>query len=80
MGQSKFSVIPLILSNNLFISDSLDKAKIFNTFYANQCTNTASTLPDTPTSAPPYSISNVNISESKIKDFLKRSGVNGQPK
>ena len=38
MGQSKFSVIPPILSKNIFISDSLDKAKIFNTFFANQCT------------------------------------------
>ena len=78
MGQSKFSVIPPILSDNLFISDSLDKAKIFNTFFANQCTmvNTDSTLPDTPTSAPPFSISNVSISESKIKDFLIALNLN----
>jgi hypothetical protein len=78
MGRCKFSIIPPILSNNKFITNSLEKANIFNSLFAAQCTtvNTDSTLPPNPSSAPPFQIENVTINESKIKDILKNLNPN----
>ena len=69
MGQSKLSIIPPILSDNIFVSNSSEKAKLFNTYFSNQCTpvETDSTLPDPPSLVPRYSIANVHISESKLR-------------
>ena len=73
MGKTKFSVIPPILSNGSFITSSLEKAKIFNTLFANQCTtvDTDSTLPNPPSTDPQFKIENITLNESKVKLILK---------
>ena len=73
MSKYKFSVIPPILSNGSFITSSLEKAKIFNTLFANQCTtvDTDSTLPNPPSTDPQFKIENITLNESKVKLILK---------
>jgi len=78
MGKSKFSIIPPILSNGSFITNSLEKAKIFNSLFSKQCTtvDTNSTLPNPPSMPPLFQIENASISESQIKDILKSLNPN----
>ena len=78
MGKCKFSIIPPILSNDTFITSSLDKAEIFNTLFAKQCTTvvTDSTLPNPPSTDPQFKIENVSLNESKIKLILKSLNPN----
>ena len=77
MGTSKFSNIPPILDNDTFITDPTDKATLFNTFFAKQCTvvPTSSTLP-TDGATPPFSINTINISEEKILDLIQGLNAN----
>ena len=48
MGKSKLPRIPPVQHNNSIVTDTSEKATIFNTFFAEQCTviRTGSVLPD----------------------------------
>ena len=73
MGDSKNTIIPPILENNIFICNSQDKANIFNTFFAKQCTTvqTDSILPADNGEPPPYQILSVTFTINDIRDLLK---------
>ena len=47
LNKNKASLIPPLLENGLFITDIIDKCRIFNSYFQSQCTilDTSSVLP-----------------------------------
>jgi hypothetical protein len=78
LGQSKFTIIPPLLNNLTFISESIGKATLFNNFFSNQCTviQTDSVIPEELPPALPHSIENINFTENDILKHIKNLNPN----
>ena len=69
----KVQSIPLIFHDNKFITDFREKAELFNSFFANQCsliTNT-SVLPTNCESLTDKSLSNISFTDNDIGKIIK---------
>jgi hypothetical protein len=78
LGQSKFTIIPPILNNLTFITESIGKATFFNNFFSTQCTviQTDSVIPEEPPPAYPHSIENINFTENDILKHIRNLNPN----
>lgn len=78
LGESKSIIIPPILSANTFTTDSNEKASLFNSYFAQQCTTiqTDSTLPGDREESSPHKIESINFTETDILDLIRGLNTN----
>ena len=74
----KVPCIPLIFHDNKFITDFREKAELFNSFFANQCSliTNASELPTNCESLTDKSLSNISFTDNDIGKIIKCLDLN----
>ena len=77
INKAKIPIIPPLLENGLFVTDSAQKAQLFNDHFIRQCTTieNGSKIPDN-TSINPTRIDSVVISEEKILKIIRSLNPN----
>ena len=76
LNRNHVSSIPSLLHEGIHVSDSLSKAKIFNSFFLNQCnldTSRAANLPNP--DLPENTLSDIDVNEKDVLDFLQSLDV-----
>ena len=74
LNNKKIPCIPPLFHENKFITNFKEKAELFNTFFANQCTllNNSSVLPNNLTKLTNKSLNTVNFSTDDISKIINK--------
>ena len=78
LKKNKSSIIPPILQNDIFITDTEQKCNVFNEYFKDQCKTieTDSTLPPNVDKITESAINLVNFSENSILDHIRGLNIN----